>query len=347
MELEICEVSKLKTNWSPEILIHGIPWKVRIIKMREGEVQSLAVHLFCASKDESPNWSLWGMASFKLLPVTDDANTIEYHTPQYAFDASGTGLGTSSFIKWNDLFAQDNKYVKDDTINLEITVSAENPNDPNRSCVNFECLHKGCDNSNYAKLKVTNVLNLVTVKSPIFMLRGLPWQIQISKTCESHLGVQLLLIKDSGKEPTKITMSIKLVSSKANVHPIKKCITNQYKLSTVTPTKPIVSWDELIKPQNGFVNNDSITLSIKIDSDANDMPIAKRAKLNLQNEIKSPQMECPICFKCIADQDLSVTSCGHLFCLECITKAIRNRAVCPTCNKATRLKTLRRLFLPV
>lgn len=74
---------------------------------------------------------------------------------------------------------------------------------------------------------------------------------------------------------------------------------------------------------------------------------SKRAKLDPQNDMKSVQMECPICFKCIVSQKLAGTPCGHIFCFECIKEAITGRAVCPSCNKAVQLNALRELYLPV
>lgn len=72
----------------------------------------------------------------------------------------------------------------------------------------------------------------------------------------------------------------------------------------------------------------------------------KRAKLNPENEHKSPQMECAICLECVDSQELAVTPCGHLFCLECITEVINHRGICPMCTTAAQSDDLRRLHLP-
>lgn len=108
-----------------------------------------------------------------------------------------------------------------------------------------------------------------------------------------------------------------------------------------------------MNPENGYVNNNSIWLEIILFSeksvglDANDMPMAKRAKLDSTNETKSLQIECAVCSYCVDNQNLACTPCGHLFCFECITKAINDHTVCPTCAEPVQLNNLRRLYLPV
>lgn len=230
ISMQINKISQLKSIWSPEILIHGIPWKVQVSKKGEAEDQSLAIFLLCKNKTESPDWSLWGSASFKLLPVDGNANAIEHHTDSHVFDASGMEYGTYEFIKWNDLFGQDKKYVKDDMITLNVAIEAENPNDPNRSRSNLKNLDKCCNNSRYAsfQLKIANALNLIAVESPSFKLHGLPLDIQISKTRSSHLGAMLRLKGHNGTEPIRMLMSIKLVSSMPNVEPIEICTGKLY-----------------------------------------------------------------------------------------------------------------------
>lgn len=100
--------------WSSEFSIHGIPWKINVKKNQQDAEQCLDVYLNCANKDKSPNWSLAGTMSPKLLPFSSNANPIEYRNNPYVFDASAVGFGTDSLIKWIDLFDQDKKCVKDD-----------------------------------------------------------------------------------------------------------------------------------------------------------------------------------------------------------------------------------------
>lgn len=342
MEMGIRGISKLESIFSQEILIHGIPWYVKVCKEGDRANESLACYLFCANEDKSPNWSFWGTASFKLLPINANENAIEYDTEPYVFDATELGYGTPCLIKWNDLFNQNDKYIKDDTINLEIKVNAENSNDPNRSRMIFERQQKCCDDCYSATFLVTvnNVSDLKAVQSPTFKLRGLSWIIQISKTRSSRLAVLLRLNEDNGSEKNEITMSMKLVSSNVNVHPIEKYITKQY-VYLQDINKQFALWDDLVKPENGFIINNSIMLEIKLFSGKIEGAAYPK------NDIKLLHMECAICLECIDSQKISVTPCSHVFCTECVTKVISDRGVCPSCSTAVQLTAIRPLYLPM
>lgn len=50
IEMEIPEANKLESICSQEILIHGIPWYVKVWKKVAAAEQSLVTHLFCANK---------------------------------------------------------------------------------------------------------------------------------------------------------------------------------------------------------------------------------------------------------------------------------------------------------
>lgn len=169
----------------------------------------------------------------------------------------------------------------------------------------------------------------MATKTSEFMVRGMPWKIQISKTRSSHLGVTLQLNADCGSVFCK--MLVKVISPKPTVRSIEKCVTKTYEHLTDLNATELLLWDDLVNEENGFVNDNSITLEIKIESDNPeecDIPNRKRAKLHSQNELKS-------------SQHFSVTPCGHLFCTACIKIAIKRRAVCPTCKKGIQLNTLR------
>lgn len=334
MELQIPTISKLESIKSREIWIRGIPWIVKISK----DKQSLAANLYCAKTGNSPNGSLSAMASFKLLSLNGDANTISQHIGPCVFNTSGIGYGTSSLIKWHDLLDPNKKYVENDTINLEVKVTPDNPNATNRCGLDFKCVHK-CSDSNYAMFRLTlsNIHNLMATLSPEFNLLGKVWDFQISKTRAPHLDIMLRLKEHFGNVECK--MAIKVVSSKKDVRSFEKSVIRQYDSTKRLVSTSLLSWDVLINAENGYVNDNSVTLEIEVQSDE---PNAKRIKIN-----QTPEMECPICFKCIANQNLSSTPCGHVFCSTCIDKSIRSRAVCPSCDKPVRLSTLRRLYLPM
>lgn len=145
---EVPEIGKLDVLWSEEILIHGIPWKIMGHKVVQNEQLGLSVCLICANNDESTDWALWGSASFKLLPSRIDLLpsgskflSSEKHTGPFVFDASGHGRGSQI---WPTNHFTD-QLMKDGKLILEVQLSAENPNDPKRSRLNFGCVQKSSD----------------------------------------------------------------------------------------------------------------------------------------------------------------------------------------------------------
>lgn len=147
--MEIPGISDLDFHLSDEIKIHGIPWKVEVTKSRYAAQKCLAAFLYCLTRTKSPNWSLSGMATFKLLAANGAARPHVCHSSPQVFDSSGIGYGVHKLIGLNDL----GLFVNNDTINLNIEVDAENPNDPNRSRLSLKCLHKCCNNRIPAKVE--------------------------------------------------------------------------------------------------------------------------------------------------------------------------------------------------
>lgn len=64
-----------------------------------------------------------------------------------------------------------------------------------------------------------------------------------------------------------------------------------------------------------------------------------------QNDAGDPRLSHLKCVICLdSPTDLTATNCGHLFCHECITSALRvtsaTSGVCPVCRRKTTLKSL-------
>lgn len=359
MQITITQISKLVSIFTSEVLIFGIPWKVKILK-NEADAENpacLAVRLICVHKDKSLKWTVPGTVSCKLLPFGEDLDALEGHLRPDVFDRTRlNGIGFLECIPWQDLFDETKCYVKDEAIKLEIKIQAENPNSPMRSGVKFDNLGKSCRDECVIKYRLTivNIANLMAVRTPRFYLRGLSWNITVGKDNASNSLFALLDFDESTKEIScKLAWSIKLTSLNEDIDPIEKTQTELLHSSDYLIMDDIVSWKEIVKPENGYINNNSIVFDVEFRADKprGDVPIsmpnAKRAKTDPLNVTMSPQMECAVCLECINTQELGVTPCGHLFCLACIQKAIASRGLCPTCNTSVPSSSLRRLFLPV
>lgn len=250
-------ISKLTTGFSPEVSLHGIPFKIKVAKCQ----QSLGVYLHCSNTDTHSNWTTAACATIKLLPISADQPIIERYLAPHVFRRFSCICGINTFIQWNDLV---NKYVKGDTIQLEAKIEAEDPNGMNRSALDFNI----CNFSNEATLQLTvrNVANLMAVQSPVFIVCGMPWYIAVRKD-GTHLGVVLISDSRSKQASCRVKMCVKLVSSKGSANSIEKTVRKTIKWPTVLNLSKMASWAQMLKPENGFVDGNSITLKVEIKSD--------------------------------------------------------------------------------
>lgn len=344
----ISDVSKLNVIESPEVFTHGIPWKIKIYKKDYGGTYYLACYLYCANKNPSEDWSYSASCSFKLLPFDDNRNMIERTIEPYVFDRSGIGFGCLTFIEWNRLLNIENGYIEEDSIKMEFKIEAENPKKVDRSKMIFECVNRSCDGGCLAnfRLTVTNVENLLAVNSPNFNLRGIPFNLTVYKDQTSKLGTRLFRSDGSEQISFKIKMTAKILSTKKDEFSIAKTQSQEMKKLSIFE-RDLISWEELMNPEKGYVNENSIVIEVKIESGKRNGDASNGSASGATNEAKTPKLECAICLENINDQSVSNVPCGHLFCTDCITRTINVRKMCPTCNTAVELNDVRRIYLPM
>ena len=83
---------------------------------------------------------------------------------------------------------------------------------------------------------------------------------------------------------------------------------------------------------------------IDLSSDSEDEPV-EPAPVRPSNECADPRLSHLKCVICLdSPTDLTATNCGHLFCHECITAALKvsggQSGNCPVCRRKTTLKSL-------
>lgn len=338
--MEISEISKLDSVWSPEIIVEKEPWKVEVCRT---EQSFLAVFLFTAKKEIPQNWAIAAHSTVKLLSFHDKDDEIERKTDPYVYDNHISGYGPGSLISWNDLFNAEKMYVKDDTIRIEIKIEAENTDLPDRSKFISDLMESFC---RYCTPKfsviVTNIHNLMAVQSPSFLLKDVPWTLCIIKSQSSNLAITLdnkATKNVSGKISIVINLfsltKEKSIERVENHNLMKKCI----------QVEDIVSWKDLMDPANEFVVEGSITLQIELKRDLSDYSECLDSDAS-DSKSEHPRMNCTICFENMMRLEVSSTSCGHLFCTPCITKVAVEDKKCPNCKGCIDAKNLHRIFLP-
>lgn len=135
---------------------------------------------------------------------------------------------------------------------------------------------------------------------------------------------------------------MKLVSSIEDVKSIEKVDEKCFKSSEKLLTMHLVSWDELLKPENGFINDNSIVIEVVMQADK---PQGGNAPLEVVHN--QHKLECSICLGSLGHQAVSSTPCGHLYCSACIEISVETREVCPSCKAVVTLDELHRVFLPL
>lgn len=304
---KISKISELGDDeWTPEFTLQGVLWDIRFYKEVYNEEDWFIIALYCLHEDNSCDWSYAASATLKFLPFNRKMKAEECFVPPCVFNHFGKGY-SENMIKWRDLFDAENSFVKDDTINLKIEVDVADPNSEDKSILKFELLDKCCEKSGTAsiRLKFSNIDNLAAVKTPDFMVRDLRWNLTIRKHQSKYLGVFLDRIDKFATVSCKIRASFKLISSKGPT----KCITMEreqiIKCLDLINVKVLVSWDQLLDEENGFVVNNEITIEVEVKANkpTGVMPSAQERP---SNESKLLKMECKICIQSIRDQEVSI-----------------------------------------
>ncbi|KAG4067406.1 hypothetical protein HA402_009643 [Bradysia odoriphaga] len=351
--LTVPNISKLKEITSDYYTIEGTQWKVRVSKETIDSMQYLGIFLQCKKKILSSIWSHAAAATFKLLTFGENADVIDVKSlGPFIFDNLSTKRGLRRFRAWDDLFDAQRGYVKDGMIRIGIKIEVDSRH-VDRSVLKSEPMGEFCKCTGLAKfhLTVTNIENLIAVRSSQFVLRDMPWNLLIYKNCNSFIVVRLQLSSGSNISSYQTKVTVNLLSSKNGVTAIGRTA-SQICQKSVSTTQ-FISCNELLNPDSGFVRNGAIDLEVEIEV-ANPKDIVatgekRRSSSEMSVEPKVPKFQCPVCKKTIIDQDTTCVPCGHLFCTACIVDALNGVKRCPvkSCNAKVPWNGLRRICLEI
>lgn len=204
--------------------------------------------------------------------------------------------------------------------------------DNNESALDFETIDGSCDDGCMAKfrLTVTNIENLISVRTPEFKLGRIIWNLIVFKNYPD-LGIYL-----HGNKPCQTKMTVTLISTNDRVKSIQKSQTQNIEAHGGLCVNDLIRWDELLKPENEFIRNNSITIEVEV-----------KGETCTKVEVKPVRLECAICLEGITSQEISSVPCGHLFCTECIRRSVLDCEMCPVCESPAALNDLRRTVLPL
>lgn len=101
--MKISSISKLDEMWSPDVFIHGIPFKVQVRKNKSQGQHSLAVFLKCAKKDDSYAWTVAACAAITLMPYDNKKNACAHRITPFIFSSANYWFGADELIQWDHL----------------------------------------------------------------------------------------------------------------------------------------------------------------------------------------------------------------------------------------------------
>ncbi|XP_018020606.1 ubiquitin carboxyl-terminal hydrolase 7 [Hyalella azteca] len=138
-KFSVPQFSKLKeTVLSPPCYVRNLPWKIMVMqRMQQQQIQgqnsterqcnrSLGFFLQCNGESESASWSCNAIAELRLLSVKEGVENFSRKI-HHLFYSKENDWGFSHFMAWNEVLDPERGYIKDDTITLEVCVSADAP----------------------------------------------------------------------------------------------------------------------------------------------------------------------------------------------------------------------------
>lgn len=112
------QVRSLGEQYSNEVVVHGIRWRVLTSKMQD----NFAVFI-CANENDTDITKSWKVsATIKLLSADKD-KSISKPVPETTIDWTQTKLGHTDFMKWDEFTNKEKKYVQNNAALLEIELT--------------------------------------------------------------------------------------------------------------------------------------------------------------------------------------------------------------------------------
>lgn len=347
------DLENFNTHSTDMFYVGGIPWTIVFYKFdSENEKSGLIVFykfLHWKINETLKDIAVVGSFEVEIFSNKFDGKSRVTNIEPKAFEVGLQGYsgGCENIITWDDLIDPENGYLYNNKCRVAVNVNSSPLQIPNDGKW-FEFFpvtkFQDCCTKGEFQIKFKNVFEFVDVCTPRFTLKHSPWRLILFRkvTTKNDKIEDILVIKlckpsfyFNTEDSFKVSMICKLVSSDPTIEPFSKI--KEYTHSG--HSLDLLSWNELLNPQNKFVENNSFILKIKVeikdkeDADKDDKPGANT-------------LECPICFEYLIDQPLSVLICGHLFCSACIAPSLERKRNCPSCDRDIPEGELQKVYLP-
>lgn len=126
--LNIHKISDLVGFNSPDVIVRGLPWRIKVYTSKVMNTKVLAISLNSVNNDNSIGWQCKVRAIFRLLSSNSNKKPHEWMSKEpRTFSILCKTIGCNKFIGWKDLMDVDRCYVENDSIVLEIELYVQKP----------------------------------------------------------------------------------------------------------------------------------------------------------------------------------------------------------------------------
>lgn len=339
-KIKLNQIKRFQSFRSKVFFVRGNSWTVEIRK----EKDELRLSLRSECNDIPENRVIIAHLTAKLHSFRFEKDAHQMYMSPCPFHSNFRNWKALQSISWNRLTDLENGFIKNDSCQIEIQVKAT----PMLNLINDKWIlfkqDKLCSESTFKSkyfITIKKIDEFFGICTPTFIVNDLTWQIELFRNENPlidpslHIRLYNMADRDELRAKHKVKVSLKLISYDLNAEDVKYETTSEYDRTIRSNLWTIISWNDLINPKNKFLNNDEFTVEFTIEVEETETLEAPAKKFKFTNGQHDRSMEviCGICLDNLFDHSVSSLSCGHMFCTQCIEKALQQKYRCPTCNQ--------------
>lgn len=260
----IADISRPNGGLSPVFSYNGVNWHLYISKRVEESGQKwlkFGLHLY---SNIPTNRSFTVTMKIKLLSHLNNGTDQEISLGPYLFNSSLKTYAKNDCIPWADVIDPGKGYVNEyNMISVRVNLNVEE----NKSTIMCESIDKSCPNgcSSKLRLKVLQIemLSSTSIEPNDLTIHGAKIQVQLKKQT-NDLAILLLFPLMKTEDLFSCSFEVHLLSSKVS---LKKRTTEDHtihKKKRGITLLDIISFDDLMNPQNEFIENETINIELNI-----------------------------------------------------------------------------------
>lgn len=332
------DISHLINHFKKIVRIRNLLWKIKFCEIDE----KLCIHFSMFDNNKMTKNSII-LAICKITIVS----TIKEQSRKFYFNhfcyKNNFVNSVNPLITKKELFKPCNGFVMNDSCTFVVKIKMSEMQDFSKcdgmKIEPIEKIEKCGEISGKFHLTLNKFLldKPIGVCSPEFKFHNIPCHITImNEKCNGKNSILFGIFSSCSTGSCQLSIISELLSLNSKIHYItKKCSGKSFKMPFGMDML-CIKRKNLFDRDLKFFKNDLLILEFQLK-------IEQVEGLPKQIQL---EFECPICMECLMGRRILSTKCGHMFCEQCITKAIRNDAVCPVCRSDSPAYTLRPIFLP-